>query len=148
MVKQGQHRIGDVARARPVDVAVAHAGLLMHVEALRHDQLQAFLGARHGHVQQAALFLDFFGGAGAHVGRDAAIDHIQHIDRLPFLALGRVDGGQDHVVLVARGRTGLVAGGVGRVQCELGQEAFARRVARRQPHQLIQVGLAHAGVVI
>ena len=31
--------------------------LLRDVEAVRHDQVQVLLGARHGHVQQAPLFL-------------------------------------------------------------------------------------------
>ncbi|SQH17216.1 Uncharacterised protein [Bordetella parapertussis] len=58
-----------------------------------------------------------------------------------------MNGGQDHIVFVAQRRTGLVAGRVGRVQRQLGEEAFARRIAAGQPGQLLQVGAAHARVV-
>ena len=56
--------------------------------------------------------------------------HVQHEDRRPFLALGGMDGGEDQVVLVELRHAGLVAGGVRRVERQLGQEALARRDSR------------------
>ena len=105
--------------------------------------------ARHRHVEQAPLLLDLGGAAGRHVGRDAAVDHVEHVHRAPLLALGRVDRRQDQVVLVALRRAGLVAGGLGRVERQLGQEALARRRSRRPcASSCSQVGAAHAGVVV
>ena len=78
--------------------------LLGDVEALRHEQVQVLPGARHRHVEQAPLLLDLGGVAGRHVRRDAAVDDVEHRDRAPLLALGRVDGREDQVVLVERSR--------------------------------------------
>lgn len=43
---------------RRVDMAVAVARLLVGEEALGHEKLQLVLGAGHGDVEQAALYLD------------------------------------------------------------------------------------------
>ncbi len=61
-------------------------------------------GAGHRHVEQPALFLDLLVEPVRQVGRDAAVDRVEHVHRLPFLALGRVDGRQDQVVLVEQRR--------------------------------------------
>ena len=58
----------------------------------------------------------------------------------PFLALGRMDGGEDQVVLVEERHAGLVAGRVGRVEGQLGQEALARGVAGGDLLELQEVG--------
>ena len=109
----------------PVAVRV----LPVREEALRHDEVQIVLGARHGDVEQPPLLLDLGRRAGAEVGGDAAVDDVEHEDRLPFLPLGGVDGREDEIVLVEQRRAGLVAGGVGRIERELGEEALARRIA-------------------
>ena len=77
---------------------------------------------RHRDVEEAAFFLQFGTGAGAEVGRHATIDDVQHEDRLPFLTFRRMDGRQDEVVLVEKRDAGLVAGGVGRIERELGKK--------------------------
>ena len=124
------------------------AALLRDIEAVRHDQVQVLLGARHGHIQQAPLFLQFVRAARRHVAGDAAVHHVEHVHRLPLLALGAVDGGQDQVVLVQVRHARLVAGGLRRVQRQLGEEALAAGIARGQPHQLIDIELAHLRVVV
>ena len=87
-----------------IDMAVARGGLLMREEALRHDEMQLVLGARHRDIEQPPLLLDLGGRAGAEIGRDAAVDDVEHEDRLPFLALGGMDGREDQVVLVEQRR--------------------------------------------
>ena len=87
------------------------------------------LGPRHGDVEQPPFLLDLVAAAGAEVGGDAAVDAVEQEHRLPFLPLGRMDGGEDQVVLVEQRRSRLVAGGVRRVEGELGQEALAARIA-------------------
>ena len=136
------------ARARGVHVAVTARALLMREEALRHDQVQVIAGARHRHVEETALLLDLGRAAGREIGRDAAVDRVQNEHRLPFLALGRMDGGEDEVVLVEQRHAGLGAGGVGRIEGELGEEALAARIGGRDLGELRQIGLAHGGIVV
>ena len=116
------------------------------MKAQGHHQRQVLLGAGHRHVQQAPLLGHRRGRAGGQVGRHAAVHHIQDGHRIPLLALGRMDGGQDQGVLVLVRRTGLVAGGFGRIECELGQEALAAGRADSQALQLVEVELAHRRV--
>src|SRR5262245_29346458 len=49
---------GNEARAHRIEVLVAAARLVMHVEALRNEQHQPILRSRHGHVEQAPFLLD------------------------------------------------------------------------------------------
>ena len=123
-------------------MAVALRMLAVGEEALRHHQVQVVLGAGHGDVEQAAFFFELRAGAGAEIGGHAAIDHIEHVDRLPFLPLGGMDRRQDQIVLVEQRHAGLVAGGVGRIEREFGEEAFARRIAAGNLFELDQVGAA------
>ena len=85
--------------------------------------------ARHGDVEQAPLLLDFGTAAGGHVRRHAPVDQVEHEDRVPLAPLGRVDGGQDQVVLVEQRHAGLVASGLRRIERERRQE-LAPRVGR------------------
>jgi hypothetical protein len=55
---------------------------------------------RHADVEQPPLFFDFFGVAGSEIRWDAAIDHVQNVNASPFPGLGRMDRGQDRVILV------------------------------------------------
>src|SRR5438477_564699 len=90
-------RIVEVAAATwPITAAV----LAVNVEALRLHQVQRVARPRHGDVEQPALLLDLRRRARGHVRRDAAVDQVEDVDRVPFLALGGVDGGEDEVVLV------------------------------------------------
>ncbi|MNY13187.1 hypothetical protein D3C86_1463070 [compost metagenome] len=120
----------------------------MDVEALRHHDVEVVLGARHRHIEQPAFFLDLFRGARGEVGRHAAIHRIEHVDRLPLLALGRMDRRQDQVVLVARGHAGFIAGRARRIERQFGQEALARGIGGRDPLDLLEIGLPRGGIVV
>ena len=77
-LEQIEQLFGNEARPRGIDVAVALRVLAVDEEALRHDQMQVVLCARHRDVEQAAFLLDLGRGAGAEVGRHAAIDDVEH----------------------------------------------------------------------
>ena len=147
-LEQAEQPIRNEARARGIDVAVALRILAVGEEALRHHEMQIVLGARHRDVEQAALLLDLGGRAGAEVGRNAAVDDVEHEDRLPFLALGGMDGREDQIVLVEQRHAGLVAGRVRRIERQFGEEALARRIAAGDLLELDQVGAARLGVLV
>jgi len=90
----------DKSRSRCVHMTVAPAALGMREEALRDDQPQVVLRARHGDIKEAALFLDFCGAACGEIGGQAAIDGVQNKDRLPFLSLRRMNGRKDQIVFI------------------------------------------------
>src|SRR5450759_3269338 len=98
-------------RARRVHMAIAISRLLMSKEALRHDEMEIVLGARHRHIEQTALLLELCRRAGAEIGRDAAIDGVEHEDRLPLLSLGGMNRRKDEIILIAQWDSGLVAAG-------------------------------------
>ena len=78
-------------------------------EPLRDLEMELILGAGHRYIEQPPLFLDQLGPAGGVLVGEIAIGHIQYIHRVPFLALGRVNGGQDEIVLVEVRRSGEIA---------------------------------------
>jgi hypothetical protein len=108
-------------------------------EPQRLNQMEMPLGAGHSDIQQAPLFLDLRSIAGGHVRGNAAIDEIQHIDRVPFLTLGRTDRRQDQIILVEPGATGFGTARIGRVERHLGEKAFAARVIHGDLFELIEV---------
>jgi hypothetical protein len=71
-------------------MAVALGILAMREGALRDHKMEIVPGAGHGDIEEAPLLL-YLSGAGAEVRRDASIDDVQHEDRFPFLAFGRMD---------------------------------------------------------
>src|SRR4029079_5616306 len=87
-LEQLQQRVGDEARAGGINVAVDIHALPMRKKALRDDEVQVVLGARHGHIQHPPVLRDLRRRAGAEVRGDAAVHDIQHEHRLPLLALG------------------------------------------------------------
>jgi hypothetical protein len=110
--------------------------------------MQVVFRAGHGDVEQATSFLDLGRGAGTEIGRHAAIDDVEQIDGLPLLAFGGVNRRQDQIVLVEQRHAGLVAGRVGRIQRELGQEALARRISGSNLLKLQQVSLTGLGILM
>ena len=122
--------------------------LAMGKKPLRRDQRQTVLGPGHGDIEQPAFLLDFMPRAGSEIGGHAAIDHIEHEDGTPFLALGRMDGGEDQIILVEQRHTGLVAGGIWRIERQFGEETFARRIAAGNLLELQQIGLAGVGILM
>ena len=81
-------------------MVVALRILAMGEEALRDHEVQIIPGARYRDIEEAPLLLDLGRGTGAEVRRNAAIDDVQDEDRFPFLALGRVNGRKDQIILV------------------------------------------------
>src|SRR5580700_6855102 len=110
--------------------------------------MQMVPDARHRHVEEPALLLDLLTAADRHIRRDAAIDDVQHEDGIPLLALGRVDRRQHEVVLVEMRRNRLGAGGLGRVQGQLGEKGAPGRIGPGDLLQLVEVGDARTGVVV
>src|SRR6202022_1340018 len=68
--------------------------------------------------------------------------------RGPFLALGRVNGGKDQIVLVEQRRAGEVARGVRGIERELGQELLPRDVTGGDLLELDQVGAAQRRILV
>src|SRR5262249_8494969 len=102
--KEPQKMIWNETRARGVDMTIATRMLTMHEEALRDDQVKIVLGSRHGDIEKPSLFFQLSRCAGSQIGWHAAIDDVQRIDRLPFLAFGGMNRGKDQIVLVAQRR--------------------------------------------
>ena len=76
---------------------VALGTLAVGEKAMWHDQMQAVPGACHRNVQQSALLFDFRRRSGTEIGGNAAVDHSEHEDGLPFLSLSlafRNSGGE------------------------------------------------------
>ena len=67
---------------------IAQRMLPVREESLRDQEPQIVPGACHRDVEEAALLFEFMRFSGAEIRGDAAVDHIQHEDRFPFLALG------------------------------------------------------------
>jgi hypothetical protein len=127
---------------------IAAAGLLVDVKALRHQNVELVLCTCHRDIEQAAFLFDFLSGTSRKIGRDAAIDGIQHEYCGPFLTFCRMDRRQDEIVLIKERRASLVARCVGWVERELRQETFAIRIARGDLFELHQIGFAGGRVVM
>jgi len=52
--------------------------LAMGEKALWDDEMQIVLDARHSDIEKASFLLDLRRRAGGKVGRDAAVDDVQH----------------------------------------------------------------------
>src|SRR3954471_12224934 len=122
--------------------------LTMREEALRDHQMEIVLCPRHRDIEQTTLLLEFGGSAGSQVRWHAAVDHIQHVYRFPFLALGRMDGRQDEVVLVQQRHAGLIAGRIWWIKGEFGEKAFTRWISAGDLLELNEIGTANLGVFV
>ena len=129
-------------------MAVALRILPVGKEAVRNDQVQIVLRARHRHVEQPALLLDLIRGPGAEVGGNAAVHHIEHKYRFPLLTFGGMDGREDQIILVQQRHARLIAGGIRRIEREFGEEPLAGWIARRNLFELDKVSLADRGVLM
>src|SRR2546430_460436 len=125
------HLLGHEAAAPAVHVRIRLPRLVGEMKLERHDQEQVVLRAGERDIQQPPLLLDELRFAGRELGRKGAIHDVQHVDGVPLHALRRMDGRQHQVVLIEARAAGEVAGGVRRIECELGEEAFARRILPR-----------------
>jgi hypothetical protein len=98
---EGAHNpVRDEPAAARINVLIAKLTLVKRVKPLRNDKVQFILGPRHCDIQQPPFFFDLFRGTGCQVRRNAAIDDVQDPDDPPFLPLGRMNGGQDRVIVV------------------------------------------------
>ena len=122
--------------------------LTVREKALRDDQMQVVFGPSHGDIEQPTFFFDLCRRSGAEVRRHAAVDHIEHEHRFPLLTFGGVDRRQDQIVLVEQGNAGLVAGGVGRIERQFGEEAFSGRIGARNLLELDKVGAPDLGILM
>src|SRR5262249_10766678 len=129
-------------------MAVALRTLPMGEVALRHDKMQMVPGPRHRDIEQAALFFQLGRCAGAKVGWHAAIDDIQHIDRLPLLSLRGMDGRQDQIVFIEQRNASLIAGRVGRIERKFGEETLAGGIAACDLFELDEIGAARVRVLV
>src|SRR5512135_1645915 len=111
-----QDRVGEETGVRAVEMAVAEPVLFAGEETLRLHQVQVLSRPRHGNVQQASLLFDLGGAAAGHVGRNAAVDHVEDEDDIPLLPFSRMDGGESQVVFVQMRDAGFVPGGAGWVE--------------------------------
>jgi hypothetical protein len=68
--------------------------------------------------------------------------------RLPLATFGRVDGGQDQVVVVEVRLTREVGAAIGRIERQLGEESAARSIATGGDAQLLEIGKSLCGVVV
>src|SRR4249920_1364500 len=110
--------------------------------------MELIFRARHGDIKEPAFFFDLLAGSDAQVRRYAAVDGVQHEYGFPFQALRRMDCREDEIVLVEQRRSRLVAGRAGWVERELGQEALAVRVSRRDHGELGEIGLTNRRVFV
>jgi hypothetical protein len=123
-LKKAEQSIGNETRSRSIDMPVALRILAMSEETLRNNEVKIVLGARHRAIEQTPLLLDLGGRPGAEVGGNAAIDDVEHEDRLPFLALGGMDRRKDQIVLVEQRHACLVTRRVRRIERKFGQETL------------------------
>src|SRR5258706_15980401 len=129
-------------------MAIALRILAVRKETLRYHQMQIVLCPGHRDIEETALLFDLGGGPGAKIRRQATVDHVEHKDRFPFLSFSRMDRREDQVVLVEQRDSRLVAGRIGRIERQLGEEALARRIAARDLLKLDQIGASGLRVLV
>jgi len=106
-------------------VTISLDALAVNEKPLRDHEIQIVLSPRHRDIEQATFLFYFLSGAGAKIGWNAAVDDIEDEHRFPLLALCRMDCRQNQIVLIKQRNADLVAGGLGRIECKLGQKALA-----------------------
>ena len=84
-------RIRNEPRAQGIHVPVTATALLMGIEALWDDQMKMVFRSCHCDVEQTTLLLNFGDASRRQIRWYATVDAVQHGDRLPLLALGRMD---------------------------------------------------------
>ena len=59
-----------------------------------------------------------------------------------------MDGGQNEIVIIEQRHAGLIAGGIGGIERQLGQESLARRITGGDGFQLDQIGAARRRILM
>src|SRR5437667_492267 len=111
---------------------VAISATRPRVEAMRLDEVEVIARPRHRDVQQPPLLVDLLLAPRRHVRRDGAVHHVQNVDDIPFLALGRMDRRENEIVLVDEGITGEITERFGWIQREIAEESLSRGMMLRE----------------
>ena len=127
---------------------IALRALAMGEEALRNNEMQIVLGTRHRDIEQPALLLDLGRCASGKIGRDTTVDDVEHENRFPFLALGRMDRRKDQIILVEHRHARLVACRVRRIEGDFRQEPLARGIAASNLLELYEIGASRGGILV
>src|SRR5262249_42260402 len=91
---------------------------------------------------------DLLWRSGCHIGWNATVDHVQDADDAPFLTLGRMDGGENRIVLVEGLGTGTATCRVGRIEGQFSEETLSRIVSSCDLLQLRNVRRPQMTVVV
>ena len=59
-----------------------------------------------------------------------------------------MNGRKNQVIFIEKGRTRLIACSVGRIECELGEEALARWISARDLLELAEIGAPCRGILM
>ena len=122
-------------------------GMIAVVVFERKRHIQHIAGTRHGHIEKPAFFFQLL-LALHHVRWEHAVRGMDDVDHVPFTALGRMDGRQDHVFLVEMRRAREVSRGSRRVERQVGQErGSAVRLLGKQL-KLIEIAQSYFRVVV
>src|SRR5215472_5761099 len=113
--KELQHRWLNKSRPCRIHMMASSVLLLMGIEPLRHDEMQMIFCAGHCHVEQTAFFLDFLRRASGEIRWNTAVHAIENKHGLPFLALGRMNGRENEVIVVQQRCASLITGGIRRI---------------------------------
>src|SRR5262249_45647771 len=139
-LKQRKQRIGNESRSGRIEMAIATRALAVNIKPLRNEEMQIVLGAGNRDVEQPPLLFQLLRRAGPQIRRHTAVNDVEDIDGFPLLAFGRMDGRQDQIIFVKHRDASLIARGVRRIECQLGQKALARWITTCNLLQLDQVG--------
>src|SRR3989475_8983629 len=118
------------------------------VKPMRLDQVEVIARSRHRDVHQPPLLLDLFFAPRRHVRGNTAVDHVQDVDDVPFLALGRMDSRENQVILIDERVASEIAERFGGIQREIGEEALAALVIAAEALERFQVGDANRGSLV
>src|SRR2546430_7927669 len=118
------------------------------VKPMRLDEVEVIARSRHRDVQQPPLLLDLFFAPRRHVRGNTAVDHVQDVDDVPFLALGRMDSRENQVILIDERVASEIAERFGGIQREIREEALAALVIAGEALQRFQVADANRGSLV
>src|SRR5256885_2682987 len=115
---------------------------------MRLDEVEVIARSRHRDVQQPPLLLDLFFAPRRHVRGNTAVDHVQDVDDVPFLALGRMDSRENQVILIDERVASEIAERFGGIQREIREEALAALVIAGEALERFQSADANRGSLV
>jgi hypothetical protein len=105
-------------------------------------------GPRACHVKQPALLLNLIRVAGGHVAEKDTVGGVDHAHHIPFASFDRMDGAHFEPVIILRGRSRKIAGGLGRIQREFAQEGLSAGIGRGDLLELLQIPLTRIRILV